>query len=630
MLPLREPEAIKEIFSDINALLEGRNTVLWLHKIMIAKIKSRRISDIEFKDYLKDEIGIGKALSEAEKTKVIADMEQSIEDAIKIIAQLRLFCSEPIDSVSVLQFYYALTYALHNTRSAHIRSQSSSECWDFKGTIAFNQHLIIKECLKRLDPCLPPTRMMLDSITNVKEMFECTSRQSKKTGTYTTQTLLTLEADRLGSIYKSQRNFITKNIFEVDPQQLQQIKEKIAVFSFENNLSRRDLHLILVCLEKKNGLIMEIERFCTGGDLSQAAWDEQLKYVYALSKPVIKLIELFDQMKVLCDIIVIPSEEKKLAEKLYKEKLLLLKNKFMKIAPRVDFVLQQLKLALKAKYSEEDMLRIEAFKQSIDSAQKELNQYKLQWQIKSMPDNLLSRENVCDLESRTLKSVSALSKLITKVLHELDYMASKADLAKEEASRSSVAEEVPPEVKAEYQQFRQQQVKAIQAYRAQIEEKRAQKRAAKHTEVQPVSVVEETKVQLVKNEEMGTLLSRLNRHQLELLKSILSMKVGEVKYSDVINLITKHLGGEVVEIGSSHKRVKIGKFYTEVNDTGESTVATGGFFRPHGSSHNNGLMSRFNLELVAKTLIKAHITLEVLQELENKLGSSPQLQLTHL
>jgi hypothetical protein len=91
--------------------------------------------------------------------------------------------------------------------------------------------------------------------------------------------------------------------------------------------------------------------------------------------------------------------------------------------------------------------------------------------------------------------------------------------------------------------------------------------------------------------------------------------------------IVSQLDGEVEEIGngSSHKRLRIAKYYVEVISHAEENkepvatpLASGGFFRPHGTSHQAGSKSRFNMELVVSTFERAGLTKTALEEIGQK------------
>lgn len=117
-----------------------------------------------------------------------------------------------------------------------------------------------------------------------------------------------------------------------------------------------------------------------------------------------------------------------------------------------------------------------------------------------------------------------------------------------------------------------------------------------------------------------------NHSSNSLLKGILNLEFG-ILYDEVCNLVN-NLGGEVSAKKGSHRCIKLEKIYVEIIGSGVdienlpenvTTLSTGGFFRPHGKSHNKGLISGFNLVLVKKVFTDAGITLDYINMLEQKI-----------
>jgi len=129
-----------------------------------------------------------------------------------------------------------------------------------------------------------------------------------------------------------------------------------------------------------------------------------------------------------------------------------------------------------------------------------------------------------------------------------------------------------------------------------------------------------------KNLDVEEILLSMSDDYFNLLMDLFEFKKG-VKYSRVCDLITNQFGGSIEEIGngSSHKRICLDKYLVDIISSQSSTSVSsssyqvvGGFYKPHGKAHNSGEMSRFNMELVVNTFIKAGITKELLNQFSDK------------
>lgn len=142
----------------------------------------------------------------------------------------------------------------------------------------------------------------------------------------------------------------------------------------------------------------------------------------------------------------------------------------------------------------------------------------------------------------------------------------------------------------------------------------------------------------VTNKNFLARITNLPRKASELIEKIFANERG-VKYDEVKNLIENRLGGSVLEIGngSSHKRIILESLYSELythmdktdnlanqnKATSSSSTVTGGMSKPHGGTHNSGILSRFNLKLITSVLKQAGVTPEKIALLQTNKSASP-------
>ena len=115
-------------------------------------------------------------------------------------------------------------------------------------------------------------------------------------------------------------------------------------------------------------------------------------------------------------------------------------------------------------------------------------------------------------------------------------------------------------------------------------------------------------------------IEHLSSSYINLIKGIFCKEKG-IFYSQVFCLITNQLQGKILEHGngSSHKTIVLRNFSTEfLTDQKLPETIKSGACKPHGKRHQSGELCGFNLELIQDALMKAGITPEVIEALENK------------
>lgn len=116
------------------------------------------------------------------------------------------------------------------------------------------------------------------------------------------------------------------------------------------------------------------------------------------------------------------------------------------------------------------------------------------------------------------------------------------------------------------------------------------------------------------------LLKTLSDKWINLIKSIFCKEKG-IKYYQVYYLVTNQLGGKIIEHGggSSHKTMILRNFSTEfITDQKLPETVKSGVCKPHGKSHESEELCGFNLDLFEIGLMKAGITPEVIDALEQE------------
>ena len=270
----------------------------------------------------------------------------------------------------------------------------------------------------------------------------------------------------------------------------------------------------------------------------------------------------------------------------------------------------------------------------------------------STPDSFFTTEEVvADREREFHKIRDSLYVQMTSIVQNLQLQPTQ------EKPKEVKPEEQKVELVALKEEFKQHKADETKLWKESVEkarqEKAAEKQAQKH---EAASAPPSPKRELVKviDPDVERLLMSLKPKKIQLLRDILDHKPA-LKYDTVYRLITKQLGGQIssTSTSGSHRRVRIGKIYTEIlatdmidptsQDSDSDDIAeaptpsaptpsasglfgTGGVSRPHRRSHNSGhnskKLSRFNAELLSKGLTAAGITTQLLDAIDEKKASA--------
>lgn len=236
----------------------------------------------------------------------------------------------------------------------------------------------------------------------------------------------------------------------------------------------------------------------------------------------------------------------------------------------------------------------------------------------TVPDPLVfNNEEIKKLRNE----MSGLSAFIKKITIEYsqyikEYTVSSEDFIKEKQLNELLLQ------REETQAFVLKQKNHLILWQQKIEQSKQLRMQAKPTLVlQPSSTNSAPKVQ--SNEEIERVVDSieyLSSNYINLMKGIFCKEKG-IFYTQVLCLITNQLHGKILEHGngSSHKTILLRNFTTEfLTDQKFPEMIKSGACKPHGKGHQSGELCGFNLELVQEALMKAGITPEVIEALENR------------
>lgn len=269
---------------------------------------------------------------------------------------------------------------------------------------------------------------------------------------------------------------------------------------------------------------------------------------------------------------------------------------------------------------EQDMLT--AFKYELETIQSQLDSLKKEWP-EVCPQKIKKIDDIDELESDTYHQQKSLEKQLTGLKQQITEAEKQIRTNYDQRLEAMIKKnkEESEEVDKKSQAYLHEKSENNKARRDEINRKREEKQQKKivvHKENLPFFSPE-----FQVDTHMEQLLKNLNPKRITLLEAILN-KDSNIKAKKVYKLI-EHLGGQIEEIGhgSSHKRIRLGKYYVELikhNDgtqTTSSSMATGGFFKQHGKQHTSSTLCPFNVKLIAATFERANITLATIQKLKS-------------
>ncbi len=621
------------LFEDIQAMLKAHIEVLLAHKIHIMEIEKNQNSDDEIISYFTELFNFRVPLNDKYRTEYIPALKDVVEEKLFAFIYLNKVACDPNKEVAMATLYLALkTEVFLASRSCEL--VNSVGC-TFKQKIQFSLHRVdsLKSISCELEKILPSFYQELSTFVEYEQRYDKKNRHSKSLAMpgYAYNFLCVradIEKDMDALMALIQRAFeLDKSISK-----LKGWKSHVSARLLDLDFEQRFESISNKQLEEFKSLAEDCLRSIQNGYFEYARLKEASR-----------------------------NKETEMSNHLYQELLVnvrffhALEPKYNKIKSwikeltyisKVEGQLSTEILDVKKQY---DKLRLDMLskKTEVVSKVKALKKaFKGTVQIGITADDLLQYDNIM---SPLLKEFEAgVDKvMIKRVRYELDkhhsYLlsaildvkASSAKMMKDKMNSDvkvepdmvvQLTKSIAPKVDEQREWLLEEEERKNREYKAKVEQSRAEKVQAKLAKknsammtpcAQPITTVKNMEVE-------KTLLGLSDKHFL-LLQSLFNFHKG-VRYDDVCNLIIQQLDGKIEELGSSHKRIKIAKFYIEITsyDSGSQPnepvscvqgMAVGGFFRPHGTAHQPGVLGLFNMKLVVKTFTRAGITPVVLNDI---------------
>lgn len=239
-----------------------------------------------------------------------------------------------------------------------------------------------------------------------------------------------------------------------------------------------------------------------------------------------------------------------------------------------------------------------------------------------MLDNATDSVSLNNIEIKKFKDkIKGLSILIKNITIEYNKYIKEYVVLSEAFTREKQLNELLLQ-KAEKQEFVLKQKNHLILWQQKVEQsKRLREQSKPKLALQPICTNITPKVQ--SNEEIERAvdsIEHLSASYINLIKGTFCKEKG-IFYSQMFCLITNQLHGKILEhgSGSSHKTIVLRNFSTEfLTEQQFPEMIKSGACKPHGKAHQSGELCGFNLELFEEAFIKAGITPEVIEALENR------------
>lgn len=305
---------------------------------------------------------------------------------------------------------------------------------------------------------------------------------------------------------------------------------------------------------------------------------------------------------------------------------------YLKISSEMSTAFVQLYKQTEALCSQIDSIDVEmtdeehgmltAIKNELETIQSHIDSLKKEWP-EACPQKISKIDDIDELESDSYHQKKSLEKqllgLKQKIVDAEKQIRTNYEQRLEEMIKKN--KEESEEVDKKSHAYLHEKSESNKERRAEINRKREEKQQKKI--VSPKENLSFFSPEFQVDMHMEQLLKNLKPKRLTLLEAILN-RDSTIKAKKVYKLI-EHLGGQIEEIGhgSSHKRIRLGKYYVELikqqdgTQTTSSSIATGGFFKEHGKQHTSSNLCPFNVKLIAATFERANITLASIQKLRS-------------
>lgn len=624
-------------FEIVKQMLTAHIDLLRQHLIYLMKVKNGKVLEDDIYEYLKDLLGFRVPDNGKFKADYLPIMLQSLKNKMAIFLKLSEIAKHDNQEVAISALYLALESELAIAKHQEKVTKSIATIESKMQNILSNADSI-SSLMSSLKPLLPESHAKLAEIIYVKP--KSTKEYAKKED----KTHFTFSA---GFVFDWNKAFFNlqkianRSTVEIAPSKQKNkddhFKETVDWIEENRKEANQEKQTILDNLQAFMELVPKFESRRQANSRFQAVSDtahfdllvENVLFYYEIN-PIMKNTEKFftEGEKIL--------EIHKQLEKNYniaRRNILAKTRSFNRMA---DLLTQSIKnIFQKQKW--------QAHKETFDRLLKEIENIKedITIQLTAWPEKKPA-EWTDELIDQKLNEFKALSKEFKKRLAsiETEYFSirEQVEAVKQEVPEPQSSPYIPPPaVSTARDLYLKEREKIDREYKQTVEQRRQEKaQAEKMQELKKKDEKPVGPIVVYKNLDVEQRLLGMSDQNFQFLLNLFNFEKG-IKYSSVCNLIKNQLDGEIEEIGcgSSHKRIRIAKYFVEVISRADEqdmpstdNVAVGGFFRPHGSAHQPGVMSRFNMELVVSTFIKAGITIDILNQIKQKRalseGTSPE------
>lgn len=624
-------------FEIIKQKLTAHIEMLRQNLAYLLKIQKGTVLDDDIFDYLKDVLGFKVPDNGKFKTDYLPILLQSLKTKMAIFLKFSEIAKQENQDVAISTLYLSLESELIMAKYEG-RVAKSDFSVESKMQSIFDSAHFIQSLLKSLLPSLPETHSRLAEVICAKDASEKEYRKKEKNTHFTYKAghryewpKATAHAQdlwrKMGGKMECYNPKKTPNTHEATDWIAEQKSKKlvtqgnIQINQEESNFLFDSLTASLELTPIIHSRIQENKQFKANSDT--AHFDlllENVIFFYAINPKIKNLEKAYSFLR----------EEQKTVEKMIKNFDIARKNILDKarLSTQIaDSLIQAIKkVHLKKKW--------QAHKETFGRLLQEIDAVKISisTQLTVWPEKLTIEWTDALIEQRLNEfkiNIREIKSRLTSIETEFLKVEEQEEKVRIEDLPSQSSPYIPPSIGSSARElYLQERAKIDREYKQEVEQRRQEKaQAEKMQEVEKKDKKPATEVVVYKNLDVEQRLLAMNDHWFQLLLDLFEFKKG-IKYSNVCSLIQNQLDGEIEEIGggSSHKRIRIAKYFVEVISHADqqeetlsaSSVAVGGFFRQHGGAHQAGDMSRFNMELVVNTLKKAGITLELLNQLKEE------------
>lgn len=264
----------------------------------------------------------------------------------------------------------------------------------------------------------------------------------------------------------------------------------------------------------------------------------------------------------------------------------------------------------------------------LDEIKKHVSEMKANWED-SLPESIDASINIADIKycyHLLTEQAKMLEKQLDKIKSELtqllrDFQAKKSGKDNETVTKLDfVTEDKKAQALATAHYFEEVQAKTATWKDKVAKMRKLKEEQAAKDKIIPTPIEEPAAITYI-DVSMKELILNLSDKHFARLRAIVH-KIPGIEFKQVVNLIRKHLNGQVEEIGngSSHKCITLNKLIKEVhiNEENTSDLVKHSICRSHGKQHTVRKLSPFYLDLLNIVFENAGITKEILAEFEKE------------